>query len=415
VASSPNTQIHQVLQNHNGRILGYLIRLTGNFDDAEDICQDVLESALKHWQQKGIPDSPLAWLHTAAKNRATDQFRHRKISDNAEALLIPESGNTASEELLEQSLEDDLLRLIFTCCHPALSENVRVPLTLKLITGLSLEEVAGAFLIAPRTMEQRLVRAKRKIQGAGIAYEVPSGQQLDGRVDSVMQTLYLMFNEGYFATSGKTLMRLPLCREAIRLATTMQRLFPGRAELMSLLALMLLQNSRSEARTSADGGLILLQDQNRDLWNKPVISQGSALLDNALHLRQPPGRYQLQASIAALHAEAKTPEATDWNQIALLYRRLLEMEYTPVLHLNYAVAAAMSGHVEQAMKELAQIETALESYFPFYCARADLHRRTNNSSACVGDYERALTLTDNESEQRFVQDRLQTLTSNQMD
>lgn len=406
-----HTQIYQVLQSHNGRILGYLIRLMGNFDDAEDICQDVLESALNHWQENGIPDNPLAWLHTAAKNRATDQFRHQKITGNAEALLIPDSDTTDKNELLDQSLEDDLLRLIFTCCHPALSENVRVPLTLKLITGLSLEEVASAFLIAPRTMEQRLVRAKRKIQSAGIAYEVPSGQQLGPRVDSVMQTLYLMFNEGYFATSGKTLMRSELCREAIRLATIMQRLFPGRAELMSLLALMLLQDSRSEARIRTDGGLILLQDQNRVLWNKRMIAQGSALLDKALHLRQPPGRYQLQASIAALHVEAKTPDATDWNQIALLYRRLLEMEYTPVLHLNYAVAVAMSGNVEHAMKELTHIEVELENYFPFYCARADFHQKTGAHDDCINDYQRALTLTDNESEQGFVQEQLETLIS----
>lgn len=410
MSNQQDDKIHRVIQNHNGQILGYLVRFCGNFDDAEDICQDVMVAALTHWRRDGLPENPLAWLYTTARNRSTDWFRShavaRRVAEPTEQQREPEP---VEEALLDKVLEDDLLRLMFTCCHPALADDVRVPLTLKLITGLSLEEVAHAFLVSPRAMEQRLVRAKHKIQSAGIAYEIPTGKQLDARVDSVMQTLYLMFNEGYFATSGASLLRRGLCLEAIRLTTLMQRLFPGRAELISLLALMLLQDSRSQARVSSHGQLVLLEDQQRDTWDQRAIAQGCALIDKALMLRQAPGQYQLQASIAALHAQAKTPAETDWPQITLLYERLMTLAYTEVLHLNYAVAIAMSGRVTQALAELAQIESALKKYFPFYCARADFHRRNQNPAAAHADYDRALTLTNNESEQQFVMAKLRQL------
>ena len=357
-------------------------------------------TALTHWNDDNLPDNPLAWLFTAAKNRATDQFRQQGIHERVhQELAIVDD---CSEDQLEKTLEDDLLRLIFTCCHPALGEDVRVPLTLKSITGLSIEEVARAFLVPPKTMEQRLLRAKKKIQRAGIAYEVPSGKQLDDRIDSVMQTIYLLFNEGYTATSGEHLIRGDLCREAIALCTLMQRLFSNRAELIALLALMLFQDSRSEARVSDAGDIILLDDQDRKKWNNRSIQQGTALLDKALLLHQAPGIYQLQASIAALHAQAKTPDETDWSQISLLYRRLLELVYTEVLHLNYTVAVAMAGNVNQAMREIETIADSLEHYFPFYCTRADFHKRSDNELAAIADYRRALDLTNNASEKRFV-------------
>ncbi len=403
---SANTEekIAQTLQSANGRILGYLIRVCGDFSEAEDLCQDVMISALSHWREEGLPETPIAWLFTTAKNRATDRFRQR--SKQASILNSLTADDVESGDHLEKALEDDLLRLIFTCCHPALGQEVRVPLTLKSVTGLSMEEVARAFLTPVRTMEQRLVRAKRKITAAGIAYEVPTGNQLEPRLDSVMQTLYLLFNEGYSATSGEDLVRAELCIEAIRLTTLMQKLFPGRAELMSLLALMLLQDSRREARTAPDGSLVLLKDQDRSLWNERQIQQGAALLDKALHLRQAPGTYQLQASIAALHAEATSPDETDWSQISLLYRRLLDLDYTQVLHLNYAVAVSMSGQVETALQELLSLQDVLADYYPFQCALADCHRKLGAHADAVSAYQRALALTGNESEKRFIAGRL---------
>lgn len=388
-------------------MLGYLVRICGSFQDAEDICQDVMVTALTHWQQGRLPDNPLAWLITTARNRATDRFRQLDVHQRVHEALA--SGDIEAEDPDDKSLEDDLLRLIFTCCHPALAEEVRVPLTLKSVTGFGIEEVARAFLVQPKTMEQRLLRAKKKIQQAGIAYEVPSGRQLDIRLDSVMQTLYLLFNEGYAATSGDRLIRDDLCREAIRLCTLMQRLFPGRAELIALLSLMLLQDSRRNARTSGTGDIVLLEHQDRNKWDLHAIQQGKALLDKALFLRQPPGVYQLQASIAALHAEAKDPGDTDWTQIGMLYRKLLDLTYTEVLHLNYLVAIAMAGHVEQALSELGDIEGPLIDYFPFYCARADFHHKLGDLSSCIADYEHASTLTNNASEKRFVESRLRSL------
>lgn len=394
----------ELVQQHYSRILGFLIRLTGSFEDAEDICQDVMLTALTHWQRDGPPAKPLAWLYTTARNRVIDRYRTERQRED-----IDDHEPIDKQDVLEKLLEDDLLRLIFTCCHPALSEDVRVPLTLKSITGLSLQEVARAFLVSPSAMEQRLLRAKRKIARAGIAYEIPSGHQLDERLDSVLQTIYLLFNEGYTATSGESLLKPRLCEEAIRLATLMQRLFPGRAEVMSLLALLLIQHSRQTARIDADGDLVLLPDQDRSLWDKRAIQQATALLDKALHMRQRPGRYQLLASIAALHAEAPSPADTDWHQITALYRRLLDIDYSHVLHLNHAVALGMSGNLEASLVEMDELAPLLKNYFPFYCARADATNRLNLVERSRTDFERALSLAGNDSERRFVEAKLKDL------
>ncbi len=408
VSQEKDRLIEQILQDANGKILGYLVRICGSFDDAEDIRQDVMVSALDHWTTNNLPDNPLAYLLTMARNRAADRFRQTSTRERVHDFLVDHNDNSAA--LQEETLEDDLLRLIFTCCHPALAEDVRVPLTLKSVTGLGMDEVARAFLVPVKTMEQRLLRGKRKIQQAGISYEVPEGADLEERLGSVMQTLYLLFNEGYTATSGENLIREELCREAIRLTTIVQRLFPERAELIALLSLMLFQDSRRQTRVSPDGDLILLQDQDRSKWNIRSIQRASALLHKALYLHQQPGVYQLQAAIAALHAESPNADSTDWPQIALLYRRLVEMSYTEVIHLNYAVALVLSGNPAQALLELNQIEEPLKHYFPFYCARADCHRRIGNKQLCKQDFETAAQLTQNKAEQRFIQSQLAVLT-----
>lgn len=405
--AEPDT-IRLLLQDAHGRILGFLVRRCGNFDDAEDICQDVMIKALQHWQESGVPPNPMAWLYTTARNSAIDRFRSYEHSHRES---LPEHEEPAIEASVDKVLDDDLLRLIFTCCHPALADNVRVPMTLKSITGLSLEEVASAFLTPVKTMEQRLLRARKKIAQAGIPFEIPEGKQLEPRLQSVMQTLYLLFNEGYFASTGEALMQPRLCREAIALTTEVQRLFPGRAELIALLAMMLLHDARREARASYNGELVLLTDQDRKLWDQQQIQQALALLDKALHLRQPPGEYQLQASIAALHAEAANAIDTDWPQITLLYQKLLALSYSPVRHLNYVVALIETGNLESTQAGLDKLREVLNDYFPFHCAQADLARRQGRLDQAISAYEVAMGLTANLAEQQFVARQIRQLSN----
>ena len=394
----------QILLQHNrGKILGYLIRVTGDFADAEDICQDVMLTALTDWQANGMPEQPVAWLYKVARNKVIDQSRRRKTAKRYADMAITDEATSFEAE---QLLEDAMLRLIFTCCHPALAPEVRVPLTLRLVAGFSLEEVARAYLMTPKSMEQRITRAKRKIQVSGIAYEVPSGKQLEDRLASVMQTLYLMFTEGYAATRSETLLRESVSSDAIRLCTLIQKLFPGRAELLALLSLMLLQHSRRRARTSPKGELVLLDQQDRKLWDAADIQKGLALLDKALSLKQIPGVYQLQAAIAALHCQEGE---TDWQEISLLYQRLLDESYSPVAHLSYAVAVSMLPDLPSALRELKVLEEKLSGYQPFYCARADIYHRAQNKGLAIADYEAALKLSTNAVEKGFVMVKLEQL------
>ena len=402
----------EVLRRYSPRILGYLIRLVGSFDEAEDLHQEVMLIALNTWQNEELPEQPVAWLFAVARNKAIDYLRRAKTKDHAlEEIRLEQTGYEPSkEQSLERYLDDDLLRLIFTCCHPAIAQEIRIALTLKTVVGFSLEEVARAFLVNPKTMEQRLVRVKRKIKMAGIAYELPQGSQLLTRLSSVLQTIYLMFNEGYSATTGELMIREPLCREAIHLAEMMNQLFPDQAELEGVLALMLLQDSHREARLSGAGELVLLRDQDRACWDRVQIRQAKQLLDHALHLHQPPGPFQIQAAIAALHTDAKSAEETDWNEIVLLYEALLKVNGNSVVRLNYAVALAMAGQVNAAMQQLNPLDGDLEFYHPFYVARAEIKVMLNRSDDAVRDLQRALLLTKNPQERSHIEQRVTHLT-----
>ncbi len=402
----------QVIQQYGSRILGFLIRRVGDFDQAEDLHQEVMLRALQNWRQHGLPANPLAWLFTTAKNITIDRQRVHRFE---QTLFVQEDAELIGEpagdlDALEKYLEDDLLRLIFTCCHTALDSNARIALTLRAVAGFSLEETARAFLVAPRAMEQRLVRAKRKIKAARIPYEIPGPQQIQDRLDSVLQTVYLIFNEGYASTSGHDLTRAELCNEAIHLGRALHKLFRGNAECMGLLALMLLQDSRHYARVSAKGELVLLHHQDRNLWDAMKIQEGTVLLQKALLTRQPPGSYQIQAAIAALHVEADTAAETDWKQITELYQTLKRYTPTPVVQLNYAVALMMVNELDHALAEMDEIESRLNHYFPFYCARAELQHRRRHPELSRRDYTAALALTHNDAEQQFIERMLALLT-----
>jgi RNA polymerase sigma-70 factor (ECF subfamily) len=381
-----------------------LIRAVGSFDLAEDAVQDAFAVALERWPRDGLPENPGAWIATTARNRAIDRIRRDQVgrakAETAERFRALES--IGADEA--QEIPDERLRLIFTCCHPALPMGARVALTLRAVGGLSTREIARAFLAPEPTVAQRLVRAKKKIRDAGIPYRVPPRDLLAERLSGVLAVLYLVFNEGYSSTSGD-LVRVDMCDEAIWLTRLVDRLMPGQPEVRGLLALMLLQHSRREARTDASGDLVLLEDQDRSRWDHDMIDEGVDLLDRAIEQRAP-GPYQLQAAIAALHAQAPRPEDTDWPQIASLYAALAATARSPVVELNRAVAVAMADGPATGLPLLEDLAADLDGYHLFHAARADLLRRLERPHEAAAAYRRALELATNPSEQAFLERRI---------
>ncbi|MFZ0589575.1 MAG: RNA polymerase sigma factor [Bryobacteraceae bacterium] len=405
--------LDQVFRAESRAVLATLIRILGDFDLAEDALQDAFTAALETWSKDGVPASPGAWLTTTGRRKAIDRIRHLKIieakrSELALSLRLDQEVHGSQDEFEVSPIADDQLRLIFTCCHPALSREAQVALTLRTLGGLSVAEIARAFLVTEATIAQRVARAKRKIVRARIPYEIPDRTTLAPRLNAVLSVLYLMFNEGYLATSHGNLVRGDLVADAIRLARGLSALIPDEPEPMGLLALMLLHDSRREARVSDAGDLVLLEDQDRTKWKRPQIEEGIRLVEQALRIGQP-GPYQIQGAIAAVHAEAPTAADTDWRQIAILYEQLLHYERTPVIELNRAVAVSFAASPADGLSLLEDIKRtgALDQYAPFHLARADMFRRLGRTDEAGECYRRALPVAQNERVRQFIERRIQ--------
>jgi RNA polymerase sigma-70 factor (ECF subfamily) len=410
VSKNTASTVDAIYRAESRRVLATLIRLLGDFDLAEEALHEAFRAALEHWPKDGLPDNPRAWLVSTGRFKAIDAIRRRArfdpLDDHIEHV---ESLEAEAPDTDPESVEDDRLRLIFTCCHPALTADAQVALTLREVCGLTTEEIARAFLIGAPTLAQRIVRAKAKIRDARIPYEVPAREALPERLDAVLRVIYLVYNEGYSASSGASVTRRDLSAEAIRLGRLLVDLLPE-PEAMGLLALMLLQESRRAARTSPDGDLILLEQQDRSLWNREYIAEGVALVEGSLGTRRF-GPYTLQAAIAAVHAEAPSTEATDWREIVGLYDALVRLDPSPVIALNRAVAVAMR---DGPAAGLALIDGILErgelaDYHLAHSARAEFCRRLGRGDEARAAYERALALTRQEPERRFLERRLREL------
>jgi RNA polymerase sigma-70 factor (ECF subfamily) len=403
--------VERIFREESGRILASLIRYCGDFDLAEEAMQDAITIALERWPRDGVPDNPAAWITTTARNKAIDRLRRDRVLAEKRAQLEADAARDAFQPPEAQDdmteLVDDRLRLIFTCCHPALAPEGQVALTLRTLGGLTTLEIARAFLVSETTMAQRLVRVKHKIRDTRIPYRVPPAHLLPDRVDAVLAVLYLIFNEGYSATTGDTLVRRELCAEAIRLARMLAGLMPDEPEVLGLLALVLLHDARRDARTSATGALVVLEEQDRSLWRREQIAEGAALAERALRMRRA-GPYQLQAAIAALHCQAARAEETDWPQIAALYGELLRLRPTPVVALNRAVAVAMARAPEDGLRLLDEpdLASALDRYHLYHSARADLYRRAGRRAEAAAAYRRAIALTTNGIERAYLDRRL---------
>ena len=405
-----SNRLERLFREERGRILATLIGMVGDFDLAEEMMQEAFVAALDQWTIQGVPENPRAWIVSTARHKALDRMRREvryreKLSDvkaQLEEAAVP-YGSTPSAA--NADFPDDRLRLIFTCCHPSLALEGQVALTLRTLCGLTTEEIARAFLVPSATMAQRLVRVKNKIREAGIPYRVPPADLLPERLDAVLATVYLIFTEGYAATGGDTLIRPELCLEAIRLGRLLAELMPGAPEPAALTALMLLHDSRRDARVDGDGNLVLLEDQDRTLWNRPEIVEGLELLERALRMGGGRSRYGLEAAIAGVHAQAASHDATDWPQIVLLYRKLMELCPSPVIELNQAVAVAMAEGADGGLRLLAHIEErgALRGYHLLPAAQADLLRRSGRPEEAAAYYSRAIALAGNGPERRFLE------------
>ncbi|HVY73811.1 MAG TPA: RNA polymerase sigma factor [Puia sp.] len=390
-----------------------LIRLLKDFDLAEDAMHDAFRAALEQWGEKGIPSNPLAWLVSTGRFKAIDRIRRESKFDSLEQQQIwqTEAAPPDASRLIDKAIEDDMLRLIFTCCHPALSLEARTAMTLREVCDLTTEAIASAFLVTPSTMAQRIVRAKAKIREAKIPFEVPMEHELPDRLGAVLQVIYLVFNEGYYASSGESITRVDLSSEAIRLGRLLHVLLPD-SEVTGLFGLMLLHESRRPARTSSKGNIILLEDQDRSLWDRDMIKEGLTLVERAFSSK-PPGPYTLQAAIAALHAEAVRPEATDWAQITMLYSRLLSINPSPIIELNRAIAIAMHKGPEAGLQQIDAIleRGDLDDYHLAHSARAELYRKLGRTNQARASWERALALAQQDPERRFIQRKLSELGS----
>ncbi len=397
------------------RALATLIRLLGDFDLAEDALQDAFAVALQQWPAGAVPANPRAWLVSTARHKAIDRLRRAKTLA-AKGAEIAYAAETAAPppDIAEEPFVDDLLRLIFTCCHPALALEAQVALTLKTLCGLAVEEIARAFLVSPATMAQRLVRAKGKIRAARIPYEVPGADRLAERLEGVLRVVYLVFNEGYAATSGDALVRRELCSEAIRLGRLLRELLPAAGEVAGLLALLLLHDSRRGARVDAEGEIVTLEDQDRSRWDGAEMAEGQALAEEALR-RGGARFYALQAAIAALHAQAARAQDTDWPQIAALYSLLLRLHPSPVVALNHAAAVAMGERLDRGLRLIEQLEATgeLQSYHLLPAAKADILRRLGRRTEAAAAYERALGLVSQEAERRYLERRLREVRSDE--
>ncbi|MBV9185875.1 MAG: RNA polymerase sigma factor [Acidobacteria bacterium] len=402
--------IETLYRSESGRVLATLVRLLGDLDLAEEAMHEAFAAALESWAQTGIPEKPRPWLISTARFKAIDVIRRRARFDGAQKQLVAHiESRGGNEGNREEEIDDDRLRLIFTCCHPALPPEGQVALTLREICGLTTEEIARAFLVTPAALAQRIVRAKAKIREAAIPYEVPGPHELPERMDAVLQVVYLVFNEGYSAAAGAEVTRAELTGEAIRLGRLLAELQPE-PEVVGLLALMLLQESRRAARTSPAGELILLENQDRTLWNREQIAEGVALVEKALQSRGF-GSYTLQAAIAAVHAQAASPAATDWREIVARYDQLVRMQPSPVVHLNRAVAIAMRDGPEAGLTHIdAVLENGdLANYYLAHSARAEMYRRLGRTAEARSAYEKALALTRQEPERQFLQARIRQL------
>ena len=411
LVDSPASAVERVFREEYGRVVAAMATWTRDLSLAEEAVQDAFAVALETWPRQGTPRNPAAWITTTGRRKVIDRLRRdRTLERKYEHLVEEEAVN--DDWLEDEEIPDERLGLIFACCHPTLAREVQVTLTLRMLGGLTVPEIARAFLVPEATIAKRITRAKQKIRDAGIPFDTPTPARLPDRLDTVLLVIYLIFNEGYSATAGDALVRRELCAEAIRLGSVMSALMPDEPEVLGLTALMLLHDARRRARVSPEGRLVLLEDQDRTLWDREQIERGAGLLDRAVRYRAP-GQYQLQAAIAALHALAERPEDTDWEEIAALYGRLEQINPNPVVRLNAAVAVAMSEGPDAGLELLDEEELVreLDDYMPFHAARADLLRRAGRASDAAAAYGRARALASNELETAFLDERIAALSS----